>query len=125
MAAELDAMLAALADPARRAVVELLRERPRRSSELADALSMSRPSMSRHLRVLRGAGIIEQEILESDGRGRIVRLRQQPFLALRAWLDDVEAFWAEQLEAFRSHAERGRRPRRRRAAGSAARRAKR
>lgn len=116
MGAELDAALAALADPARRAVVELLRERPLRSSELADALSTSRPSMSRHLRVLRGAGIVEQEILESDARGRMVRLRQEPFAALRAWLDEVEAFWGEQLEAFRAHAES--KGRRRASAGS-------
>ena len=98
-------MFAALADPARRGVVEMLRERPRRASDLARALAVSRPAMSRHLRVLRRAGLVEQEALESDARVRMVQLRREPFDALRAWIDEVEAFWGDQLEAFKAHAE--------------------
>src|SRR5262245_54101874 len=58
---DLDRTLAALGDPQRRAIVELLREQALCPSELADALSMSRPAMSRHLRILRGAGLVEHE----------------------------------------------------------------
>lgn len=102
----LDATLAALADPARRGVVDLLRARPRRASELADELALSRPAVSRHLRVLRRAGLVEQEILPTDARVRMVRLRRPPFAALRGWLQEVEAFWADQLASFKAHAER-------------------
>ncbi len=111
MRADVDATLAALADPARRGAIELLRERPRRSSELADALALTRPAMSRHLRVLRDAGLVEQEILASDARVRMVQLRREPFVRLRSWLDQVEAFWSEQLDAFKAHAEDTRRKR--------------
>ena len=106
MRADLDQTLAALADPTRRAIVELLRERPLQPSELADALSMSRPATSRHLRVLRHAGFIQQDVLDSDARVRMVRLRRKRFAELRSWLDEVEAFWGDQLQAFRAHAER-------------------
>ena len=78
MAAELDRTLAALADPTRRAIVERLRNRPQRPSEVAEALSMSRPAMSRHLRVLRRAGLIAQEALEEDARARVIQLRTEP-----------------------------------------------
>jgi DNA-binding transcriptional ArsR family regulator len=105
MRADLDATLAALADPTRRAVVELLRERPRRASDLAAAAGATRPAMSRHLRVLRTAGLVEQEISERDARERIVRLKRSRFAELRDWLGEVEAFWNDQLEAFRAHAE--------------------
>jgi DNA-binding transcriptional ArsR family regulator len=111
--ADLDRTLAALADPARRAIVELLRQRTARPSEVADALSLSRPALSRHLRVLRVAGVIAEELDERDARARRVRLRQEPFAGLRAWVEEVESFWSDQLGAFRAHAERGSRRRRR------------
>ena len=104
--AELDAILAALADPARRRVVDLLASGPRRASELADGVGMSRPAMSRHLRVLRLRGLVEEESPDEDARVRLYRLRPTPFRELRGWLDDVEAFWSEQLAAFKAHAER-------------------
>jgi len=113
MAAEnLDRTFAALADPARRGVVDLLRRRPRRAGELAAALRVSAPRMSQHLRVLRKSGIIEDSGLATDARVRVYRLRPERFSALRRWLDEVEAFWAEELASFREHAERtrGRRP---------------
>ena len=106
MPAELDRTLAALADPTRRAIVERLRRRPLRPSEVAEALSMSRPAMSRHLRVLRRAGLIAQETLEEDARARLIRLRTEPLARLRAWVEDVEAMWGDQLQAFKAHAER-------------------
>jgi DNA-binding transcriptional ArsR family regulator len=106
MASNVDRTLAALAEPTRRGVVELLRAKPRRASEIADALSMTRPAMSRHLRVLRKAGLVSEVGLEDDARARVYYLEREPFAELRGWLAEVEAFWGEQLHAFKEHAER-------------------
>lgn len=105
MRVDLDQTLSALAAPARRGIVDLLREGPRSASELADALVLPRPALSKHLRVLREAGVVEQEGIESDGRVRMVQLRREPFEALRDWVADVEGFWTAQLDAFAKHAE--------------------
>ncbi len=107
-AQDLDRTFAALADPTRRRVVELLRKRPRRAGELAAAFRMSPPAMSRHLRVLRRTSLVEEDSLEEDARVRVYRLRPERFAALRGWLQEVEAFWGEQLGAFKAHAERTR-----------------
>lgn len=113
MESGLDGTLAALSDPVRRAVVELLRAEPRRPSEIADALGVSRPAMSRHLLVLRRAGLVEGDLADEDGRARVYHLRREPFEDLRGWLDEMAAFWGEQLEGFRAHVERGSAGRRR------------
>ena len=105
--AGLDRTLAALADSTRRSAVDLLRKKPRRAGDLARELAMSQPAMSRHLRVLREAGLIEEgEGDGDDARVRVYRLRQKPFAALRQWAEEVEAFWGEQLESFKEHVER-------------------
>jgi DNA-binding transcriptional ArsR family regulator len=109
---DLDQTLIALADPARRAIVELLRERPLRPSEVADVLEITRPAMSRHLRVLRTSGLIEEEMLEDDARSRLLQLRRKPFTQLRNWVGEIESFWTDQLEAFKAHAERAPKKRR-------------
>jgi DNA-binding transcriptional ArsR family regulator len=101
----LDRTFSALADPTRRGVIDLLRRKPRRAGELAEALAMSPPAMSRHLRVLRTSGLVEETSGE-DARVRVYSLRKEPFNALRRWLDDVEAFWALELTAFKEHIER-------------------
>lgn len=104
---DLDQTLAALADPTRRGVIDVLRTGPRRASELADALDASRPAMSRHLSVLRASGLVELGPEDpDDARVRSYRLRPQPFGELQEWLDDVEAYWTGQLAAFKRHAER-------------------
>jgi DNA-binding transcriptional ArsR family regulator len=103
---QLDRTLAALADPTRRGVIDLLKKRPRRAGELAAAFDMSPPAMSRHLRTLRRTGLVEEEELGDDARVRVYRLRRSPFSALRTWLDDVEEFWTGQLASFKEHAER-------------------
>jgi DNA-binding transcriptional ArsR family regulator len=105
---DLDATFAALADPTRRRVVDLLRDGPRRAGDLAAATATSRPAMSRHLRVLRTSGLVAVETLDDDARGRVYQLRADRFVALQAWLDQVQAFWSEQLGAFKAHAERTR-----------------
>ena len=106
MVHDIEQILVALADPARLAAVRLLRKKPLRSSDVAAALSLSRPLASRHLRVLRRAGVVEEKTEGDDARVRVYRLCPEPFRELRAWLDEVEAFWDDQLQAFKSHAER-------------------
>lgn len=101
---DVDEVLVALADPVRRQVVDELRQGPRRAGELADTAGMSHPAMSRHLRVLRASGLVAVQALDGDARVRVYQLRAQPFTALRAWLDQVEAFWSEQLDAFSEYA---------------------
>jgi DNA-binding transcriptional ArsR family regulator len=104
----LDDTLAALADPSRRGTIDRLRQRPERAGDLARALGLSPPAMSRHLRVLRRAGLIEEVGLEEDARARVYRLKPGPFRALRSWAEEVEGFWTEQLEGFRAHVEKRR-----------------
>jgi DNA-binding transcriptional ArsR family regulator len=106
----LDRTLAALAEPTRRGVVDLLRAGPRRASDIATALSTTRPAMSRHLRVLRKAGLVREDDLESDARARVYRLERAPFTELQGWLEEVEAFWSDQLESFKAYAESQQKP---------------
>ena len=101
----LDRTLAALADPQRRRVVELLREGPRRAGDLATAAGLSPPAMSRHLRTLRHAGWIEERHDGLDARVRIYQLRSEPMADLARWLQETEALWAAQLTAFKAHVE--------------------
>jgi DNA-binding transcriptional ArsR family regulator len=103
----LDRTLAALADPARRRVVELLRERPRRAGDLAVALSVSPSVMSRHLKLLRDSDLVEESSPVFDTRVRIYSLRAGATAELRSWLEAVERGWAEQLSALKAHVERG------------------
>ncbi len=105
MPADLDRTLAALAEPNRRAIVERLGHGPSLPSELADSLGISRPALSRHLRQLKAAGVIEQGVLHADARARPIRLRPEPFDDLSRWLDEVGVFWGEQLASFKVHAE--------------------
>ena len=102
----IDRTLQALADPHRRQVVELLRERPRRAGELAEAVGLTPAAMSRHLRTLREGRIVEETPAAFDTRVRIYRLRPQPMAHLKAWLEETERLWSEQLSAFKAHLER-------------------
>jgi DNA-binding transcriptional ArsR family regulator len=105
----LDRTFTALADGTRRGVIRLLRDGPRRASDLADELGASRPGMSRHLRVLRESGLIDEvdarpaRATDSDGRERIYAVRAGAFDSLRAWLEEAEQFWTAQLDGFREH----------------------
>lgn len=107
-ATPVDAAFAALADPTRRAVLELLGQAPQRPGELASRLAISAPALSRHLRVLRRAGLVTEESPPEDARVRLYRLRPDALGAPRAWLDEVTAHWETQLASFAAHAERTR-----------------
>ncbi len=107
---DLDRTLAALADPTRRAVIDLLSKKPRRAGELASAFDVSFPAISRHLRVLRKQGLVEEDRVEEDARVRIYKLRREPFNDLQSWLADVDRFWTSQLASFKAFAEEKSRP---------------
>jgi DNA-binding transcriptional ArsR family regulator len=102
----LDQTLRALADPARRALVDLLLRGPRRAGEIATSLGLAPPAVSRHLRVLRRARLVQEGGIEEDARVRVYELQKAPFTRLRGWLDGVESYWGDQLQAFKAHAER-------------------
>jgi DNA-binding transcriptional ArsR family regulator len=107
-AQELDRTLAALADPYRRRVIDLLRERPRRAGELAEATKIAFPLMSRHLKRLRESGLVEEDRDEFDSRVRIYRLRAEPMADLKLWLEETETLWSRQLAAFKAHVQKSR-----------------
>lgn len=104
---DIDRTLAALADPQRRRALELLQDGPMRSGELATVLRLDPPAMSRHLRVLRQSGLVQEEHPPSDARVRIYSLRPGPMLELRLWLEQMEEHWAGQLQSFKAHLEAG------------------
>jgi DNA-binding transcriptional ArsR family regulator len=105
--AAFDLSMAALADPHRRRVVELLRERPYRAGEIAEAVGLNPPALSRHLRTLKASGWIEEAHPEFDARVRIYQLRPEAIGNLRQWLDETERLWSRQLLAFKAHIEGG------------------
>jgi len=108
VASELDRTLAALADPHRRRVIELLRDRPRRAGELAHGVGLNPSALSRHLRTLKAGGLIEEMHPEFDARIRIYTLKPAPMAIVKTWLEQTEQLWTEQLAAFKAHLERAR-----------------
>lgn len=107
MSAAVDRIFAALADPARRRAVELLGQRPHSAGELAGALGLAAPAMSRHLRALKESGLIEDEHPSFDARVRIYSLKHGATAELKRWLAETEALWAHQLAGFKAHVEAG------------------
>lgn len=104
--AAIDDRLAALADPQRRRAVELLSERPRSAGDLARALGLSAPAMSRHLRALKKSGLVDATHPEFDARVRVYALREAGMASLRKWLDEMDRLWAHQLASFKDHLEK-------------------
>ncbi|MDX1554763.1 MAG: metalloregulator ArsR/SmtB family transcription factor [Xanthomonadales bacterium] len=104
-APQLDATLSALADPTRRAVMEMLSREPTSASAIARHFDMSLPAMSRHLRILRRSGLIEDGRVEEDARIRMYRLKRDRLAELGGWISELEKFWSGQLQAFKAYAE--------------------
>jgi DNA-binding transcriptional ArsR family regulator len=90
----------ALADPHRRAMLELLRERPRPVGELVERLGLSQPGTSKHLRVLRDAGLVRSR---AEAQRRVYELDGEPLRELDAWLGPYRRFWSERLDALERH----------------------
>jgi DNA-binding transcriptional ArsR family regulator len=103
--ASIDVTLAALADPRRRAVVDVLRHGPRAAGELARELGVSPSVMSRQLRALREGGLVEDSHPSFDTRVRIYALSPAPMIELKRWLEETERGWSEQLSAFKTYLE--------------------
>lgn len=91
---------AAIADPIRRRVLELVRDDELAAGALAERFDVSRPAVSRHLRVLREAGLVVER---REGRQRFYRANLEPLAELREWLDH---YWAGRLSALRNLAEK-------------------
>jgi DNA-binding transcriptional ArsR family regulator len=100
--------LAALADPTRQRIVELLADGERSAGELAAEFRTSRPGVSRHLRVLRERGVVRAR---SDGRRRLYSLEPAPFAELDEWLARYRGFWTNRLDALETEIKRRRRRR--------------
>jgi DNA-binding transcriptional ArsR family regulator len=88
---------AALGEPSRLQIVELLRDRPFPVGDLAEALRIRQPQASKHLRVLRGAGFVAAEPV---ARRRIYHLRAEPFVQIGSWVDSFERLWEVRLDAL-------------------------
>jgi DNA-binding transcriptional ArsR family regulator len=95
-----EATWAALADPNRRAVLTLLREKPRAVGELVGALRLTQPATSKHLRVLRDAGLVR---VRTDAQRRIYALDPAPLAELDAWLASYRRLWNDRLDALGRH----------------------
>jgi DNA-binding transcriptional ArsR family regulator len=100
--------LAALADPTRRRLLALLRDGELPAGELAGRFAVSRPAISRHLRVLREAGLVSSRV---EGRRRLYALDARPLRELDAWLEPYRDLWAQRLDALDTELARGRRAR--------------
>ncbi len=102
---ELDQTLSALSDPTRRQIVNMLAEKSLSAGEIGKTFEISAPALSRHLRILRRSGLVEDERDPSDNRLRIFKLHLSPLSELRDWLKQVDDFWNSQLLAFKQYAE--------------------
>ena len=105
----MEAVLRALADESRRTMLETLTSGPATAGELAALLPIARPGVSRHLRVLREAGLVE---VRQEAQRRFYSLRPQPLAEIDAWLDQYRAQWEQRLDALHTEIARGQRERR-------------
>jgi DNA-binding transcriptional ArsR family regulator len=105
----MEAVLRALADESRRTVLEALADGEATAGELAALLPIARPGVSRHLRVLREAGLVE---VRQQAQRRIYRLRPQPLAEVDDWLGRYRELWEQRLDALHTEVARGKRERR-------------
>src|SRR6266576_5810611 len=97
-----DAAFSALADPTRRAVLDLLRAGTRPAGEIARAFPVSRPAISKHLRILRRAHLVEER---REGRHRLYQLNPEPLKAVDTWLEQYRSFWSASLANLKEFVE--------------------
>ena len=104
----MDAVLHALSDGSRRTVLDVLRSGPATVGELAERLPIARPGVSRHLRVLREAGLVE---VRQEAQFRVYSLSPEPLAQLDEWLDRYRSLWAQRMDALHTEVARGKRER--------------
>jgi DNA-binding transcriptional ArsR family regulator len=97
-----EATFQALADPTRRAVLDLLRRGSQPAGEIAGAFPVSRPAISKHLRLLRRAHLVQEH---REGRHRVYQLNPEPLRAVDSWLDDYRRFWSVSLTSLKQFVE--------------------
>jgi DNA-binding transcriptional ArsR family regulator len=97
-----DSAFNALADPTRRAVLDLLRAGTRPAGEIARAFPISRPAISKHLKILRRAHLVDEH---REGRHRFYQLNPEPLKTVDQWLDEYRRFWTANLESLKSFVE--------------------
>jgi DNA-binding transcriptional ArsR family regulator len=97
-----EAVFRAIADPTRRRILGLLRGRHRSVGEIAANFRTSRPAISKHLRVLRAAGLV---VMNREGTARICNLNARPLRAVDDWLGDYQAFWKDNLRSLKRYVE--------------------
>jgi DNA-binding transcriptional ArsR family regulator len=97
-----DAAFGALADPTRRAVLDLLRRGSQPAGRIAQAFPVSRPAVSRHLRLLRRARLVRER---RQGRHRVYELNPGPLRAVDAWLGEYRSFWQSSLASLKAFVE--------------------
>ncbi|HKR67918.1 MAG TPA: metalloregulator ArsR/SmtB family transcription factor [Streptosporangiaceae bacterium] len=105
----MEVVLRALADPSRRTMLDTLAGGPATAGELAALLPIARPGVSRHLRVLREAGLVE---VRQEAQRRVYNLRPQPLSEIDEWLGQYRALWGQRLDALHTEVARGKRERR-------------
>lgn len=98
---QLDAVFHALADPTRRAILEALTNGAGTVTEIAKPFDMSLPGVSKHIRVLEKAGLIDREV---DGRTHRCRLEHTPLMNAREWIDFYSTFWNDKLDRLERYA---------------------
>jgi DNA-binding transcriptional ArsR family regulator len=89
-----------LAEPRRRDILELLRSGERPVGDLVERLNLSQPAVSKHLRVMKDAGLVD---VRADAQRRLYRISPQPLEELDAWLEPYRQFWSTQLDRLESH----------------------
>ena len=100
-----DVVFRAIADPTRREILSLLRNGRLTVGEIAGNFRMSRPAISKHLRLLRSAGLV---VTHRRGAARLCDLNAKPLRAIGDWLRDYEAFWSETMQNLKSYVEENR-----------------
>jgi DNA-binding transcriptional ArsR family regulator len=99
----------ALAEPTRRRLLDEVRDRERSVSELVERVGMSQPGVSRHLRILRDAGLVA---VRQDAQRRLYRVRSEPLAEIDEWLAPYRRYWTERLDALEQHLDTAARRRR-------------
>jgi DNA-binding transcriptional ArsR family regulator len=93
-------VFAVLAEPTRRRILDLLRDHERSVGELVDQLGLSQPAVSKHLRVLRAAGLVDVTV---DAQRRLYRVRAEPLREIDEWLTPYRAAWGKRIDALERH----------------------
>ena len=100
-------VLEVIAEPTRRRILDAVRDGEKSVTDLVEQVGMHQPGVSRHLKVLRDAGLVE---VRRDAQRRIYRLRAEPLMELDAWLEPYRAEWAGRLDSLEQHLQRTAKP---------------